>query len=40
MYTVGAIYLPEDLMKRVTGEIPNPQYFALYLTKKFEAIYV
>jgi len=39
MYTVGAIYLPEDLMKRVTGEAPNPQYFAQYLTKKFEAIY-
>src|SRR5437868_3494119 len=39
MYAVGAIYLPEDLMLRVTGEVPNPEYFTRYLTNKFEKIY-
>ena len=39
MYTVGAIYLPEELIKRVTGEVPNPNYFTRYLTNKFEKIY-
>jgi carboxypeptidase Taq len=39
MYAAGAIYQPEDLMKRVTGETPSPFYFARYLTGKFEAIY-
>jgi carboxypeptidase Taq len=39
MYAFGAIYQPETLMKRVTGEIPNPEYFVRYLTGKFEAVY-
>ncbi len=39
MYTFGAVYLPEELMQRVTGETPNPEYFVRYLTSKFEAIY-
>ena len=39
MYAVGAIYLPEDLMQRVTGEAPDPSYFTRYLTNKFEQIY-
>lgn len=39
MYSVGAIYLPEELVRRVTGETPNPEYFARYLTSKFAAIY-
>ncbi len=39
MYAFGAIYQPETLMKRVTGEIPNPEYFVHYLTGKFEAVY-
>ena len=39
MYTVGAIYLPEELMQRVTGEVPNPEYFTRYLNSKFEKIY-
>jgi carboxypeptidase Taq len=39
MYVVGAIYQPEELMERVTGEKPNPEYFARYLTSKFEAIH-
>jgi carboxypeptidase Taq len=39
MYSYGAIYLPEDLVKRVTGELPNPEHFVRYLTNKFEGIY-
>jgi carboxypeptidase Taq len=39
MHTYGAIYLPEDLIKRVTGAAPDPQYFVRYLTSKFEHIY-
>lgn len=39
MYTFGAIYQPEELIKRVTNEQPNPQHFTRYLTDKFEAIY-
>ena len=39
MYAVGAIYLPEDLMQRVTGEASNPSYFTHYLNNKFEQLY-
>lgn len=39
MYIFGAMYEPEDLITRVTGEAPNPQYFAQYLNSKFEKIY-
>lgn len=39
MYAFGSIYLPEELMKRVTGAKPDPQFFVRYLTSKFERIY-
>jgi carboxypeptidase Taq len=39
MHVFGAIYLPEKLIERVTGETPDPQYFVRYLTNKFEQIY-
>ena len=39
VYVFGAIYQPDTLMQRVTGELPNPDYFTRYLTSKFEAIY-
>jgi Zn-dependent M32 family carboxypeptidase len=39
MYSIGAIYLPEEVIRRVTCELPDPQYFAHYLKAKFEAIY-
>ncbi len=39
MYVFGAIYQPDTLMERVTGEVPNPDYFARYLSSKFEEIY-
>lgn len=39
MYAYGAIYEPEELLKRVTGEVPNPEHFVRYLTDKFEKVY-
>ncbi|HEX9069967.1 MAG TPA: carboxypeptidase M32 [Ktedonobacterales bacterium] len=39
MYTHGAVYLPEDLITRVTGEAPNPDFFAKYLDEKFSRVY-
>ena len=39
MYSVGSIYTPEVLIERVTGEAPNPAYFARYLNEKFEKVY-
>jgi carboxypeptidase Taq len=39
MYAYGVIYQPGELIRRVTGETPNPQYFVNYLTNKFEKIY-
>ncbi|HEY1350982.1 MAG TPA: carboxypeptidase M32 [Ktedonobacteraceae bacterium] len=39
MYAYGALYLPEELIKRITGEPPNPEFFKRYLTEKFETIY-
>jgi carboxypeptidase Taq len=39
MYVYGATYQPNDLIRRVTGEVPNPRYFAEYLTRKFADIY-
>ncbi|MEO7002691.1 MAG: carboxypeptidase M32 [Ktedonobacterales bacterium] len=39
MYSVGSIYLPETLIERVTGEAPNPAWFARYLNQKFEQVY-
>jgi carboxypeptidase Taq len=39
LYIYGAIYQPEELIARVTGEAPDPQYFVRYLTSKFEKIY-
>ncbi len=39
MYVYSATYVPEELIERVTGEKPNPEYFARYLTAKFEQVY-
>ncbi len=39
MYNVGAIYQPDELMRRVTGEPLNPDYFTHYLISKFEHVY-
>ena len=35
----GAIYTPEELIKRVTGEELNPKYFIDYLKNKYYKIY-
>lgn len=39
LYQYGGIYLPEELIKRVTGEAPDSQYFVRYINDKFEAVY-
>jgi carboxypeptidase Taq len=39
MYAVGSVYQPEELIERVTGEKPNPDYFRRYLTEKFAKVY-
>jgi carboxypeptidase Taq len=39
MYAAGTTYQPEEMIKRVTGEAPNPAYFGRYLNEKFAGIY-
>ncbi|MDE3231230.1 MAG: hypothetical protein KGO05_15230, partial [Chloroflexota bacterium] len=39
MYRWGKVYLPEDLIERVTGARPSPSHFVEYLTRKFEGVY-
>ncbi len=39
MYTVGAIYRPDDLMQRLTGSTLDASHFNHYLTSKFAQIY-
>lgn len=39
IHQYGKIYKPLDLLKRVTGESMNPNYFTDYLEKKFYTIY-
>ena len=39
MYAVAAIYQPEELIQRLTGESADPQYFVNYVTDKFTKIY-
>ena len=39
MYQYGKTYEPETLIRIVTGEQPDPAYFAEYLTRKFEGVY-
>jgi Zn-dependent M32 family carboxypeptidase len=31
--------LPDEVIKRATGETMNPQYFVRYLTEKIEHVY-
>ena len=35
----GRIYEPEELLKRVTGEGPNPEHFLNYIHMKFSEVY-
>ncbi|MFX1390315.1 MAG: carboxypeptidase M32 [Promethearchaeota archaeon] len=39
IHQYGSIYRADDLVKRVTGESLNPDYFMNYLEKKFYPIY-
>ncbi|GAC1350646.1 MAG: carboxypeptidase M32 [Ktedonobacteraceae bacterium] len=39
MYVFGVVYRPEEVIQRVTGDMPNPEHFTRYLTAKFEKVY-
>ncbi len=39
IYTYGAIYTPQELLMRLTGQAANPQHFVDYLTEKFQRLY-
>jgi carboxypeptidase Taq len=39
IHRFGATYTAADLLKMITGEELNPQYFADYINKKFENLY-
>ncbi len=39
IHRFGRIYEPKDLLKKITGEGPNPGHFMDYITEKFEEIY-
>lgn len=39
IHQAGALYDPVDLMKKATGEDPNPKYFITYLQEKFTDLY-
>jgi carboxypeptidase Taq len=39
MYCYGMVYMPEELIRRVTGEEPNARYFVDYLHQKFGELY-
>jgi carboxypeptidase Taq len=39
MYRYGAAYTPAKLIERVTGEAPNPEYFARYLHERYSWVY-
>ena len=39
LHEYGTLYLPSNLIKKVTKESLNPQYFLDYLTEKYSKIY-
>jgi carboxypeptidase Taq len=39
IHQYGSLYLPADLVKKVTGESLDPTYFIEYLNQKYEKIY-
>jgi carboxypeptidase Taq len=39
MYRYAAVYTPAELIERVTGEPPNPEYFARYLRERYNWVY-
>ncbi|TFG25911.1 MAG: carboxypeptidase M32 [Promethearchaeota archaeon] len=40
IYQYGKIYRPDDLIKKITGESLNPEYFTKYLRQKYFQIYI
>ena len=39
VHRYGSLYLPSELIKKVTGEKLNPRYFINYLTNKYTKLY-
>ena len=39
VHRFGAIYDPNELIERITGEGPDPSYFVSYVTDKYSGIY-
>ncbi|MBL7036712.1 carboxypeptidase M32 [Candidatus Microgenomates bacterium] len=39
IYTHGSLYLPPELVKKVTGEKLNPKYFVSYINSKYKKLY-
>ena len=39
MYTYGQTYTPDEVIRRVTGEALNPEYFVQYANGKFGTLY-
>lgn len=39
VHAEGSRYRPRDLVRKVTGEDPNPRHFVDYLNKKFSGLY-
>ena len=39
IYKNGKVYIPEEIIKNVTGESLNPDYFIKYLKDKYSEIY-
>jgi carboxypeptidase Taq len=39
VHRFGRIYEPKDLVKRVTGEDPDPSYFLRYIQAKYSEVY-
>lgn len=39
IHEFGKIYEPNDLLKKVTGQSLNPQYFTNYINKKYSKLY-
>lgn len=39
IHQYGSLYLPHELIKKVTGEDPNPKYFLSYLKRKYSKLY-
>ena len=39
IHQYGSLYMPGELVKKVTGEDLNPKYFLTYIKEKYSKIY-